>query len=146
MIASPWTPQSDDPLFVWAASTAQARTRSSVLTTALRSFVLASLTVEVRQRPRAGERHVVAVGRSPAMGASTSQPLRSTYAAGGVLAVADALWIELRDPAASVAQPRAGHPFLAPCARTSADFARYVLLRGLASASWAISRSTWLDL
>ena len=62
--------------------------------------VLASLTVELRQRPRAGERHVVAawpVGNDGRKHHSASALYGAT---GRVLAVADALWIEPRDPAA----------------------------------------------
>ena len=62
--------------------------------------VLASLTVELRERPRAGERHVVAAW--PVAGDGRKHHSASVLydARGRALAVADALWIELRDPAA----------------------------------------------
>jgi hypothetical protein len=62
--------------------------------------VLASLTVELRQRPRAGKRHVVAAWPVGSDGRKHRSGSALYDAAGGVLAVADAVWIELRDPAA----------------------------------------------
>jgi hypothetical protein len=62
--------------------------------------VLASLAVERRAMPRVGEPHVVAAWpvRSDERKHFSASALYD--AAGGVVAVADALWIEVRDPAA----------------------------------------------
>ena len=60
LIASPWTPQSDDPLFVWAVLDCPSAYAIESVDHRTQIVVLASLTVELRQRPRVGERHVVA--------------------------------------------------------------------------------------
>jgi hypothetical protein len=62
--------------------------------------VLASLTVELRERPRAGERHVVAAWPVSSDNRKHHSASALYNATGCVLAVADSLWIELRDPAA----------------------------------------------
>ena len=100
VIASPWTPQSDDPLFVWAVLDCPSAYAIECVDHRTQIVVLASLTVEVRQRPRAGERHVVAAWPVASDGRKHQSASALYDAAGGVLAVADALWIELRDPAA----------------------------------------------
>ena len=60
LIASPWTPESDDPLFVWAVLDCPSAYAIESVDHRAQIVVLASLTVELRERPRAGERHVVA--------------------------------------------------------------------------------------
>ncbi|HUJ34834.1 MAG TPA: hypothetical protein VLW51_06465 [Solirubrobacteraceae bacterium] len=62
--------------------------------------VLASLTVELRERPRAGEPHVVAAWPVGGEGRKHHSASALYDDPGHVLAVADSLWIELRDPAA----------------------------------------------
>ncbi len=99
-IASPWTPQSDDPLFVWAVLDCPGAYAIQSVDHRTEIVVLASLTVELRQRPRAGERHVAAAWPVGSDGRKHRSGSALYDAAGGVLAVADALWIELRDPAA----------------------------------------------
>jgi hypothetical protein len=96
LIACPWTPPSADPLLVWAALDCP----TAFVCDFDRMGVLASLTLDVREAPAPGEAHVVAawpVGRDGRKHHAAS----ALYDAGGrVLAVADALWIEVRDPAA----------------------------------------------
>ena len=60
LIASPWTPESDDPLFAWAVLDCPSAYAIESVDHRAQIVVLASLTVELRERPRAGERHVVA--------------------------------------------------------------------------------------
>jgi hypothetical protein len=60
MIASPSTPQSDDPLFVWAVLDCPSAYAIASVDHGTQIVVLAALTVELRQPPRAGEPHVVA--------------------------------------------------------------------------------------
>ena len=62
--------------------------------------VLASLTVELRQPPRAGDPHVVAAWPVGSEGRKHHSASALYDATGRVLAIADSLWIELRDPAA----------------------------------------------
>ena len=71
LIASPWTPQSD-PLFVWAVLDCPSAYAIECVYDRTQIVVLASLTVEVRQRPRAGERHVVAAWPVASDGGSTT--------------------------------------------------------------------------
>ena len=56
----PWTPESDDPLLVWAVLDCPSALAIESVDHRAQIVVLASLTVELRERPRAGERHVVA--------------------------------------------------------------------------------------
>jgi hypothetical protein len=60
LIASPWTPESDDPRFVWAVLDCPSAYAIASVDHRTQMVVLASLTVELRERPRAGEPHVVA--------------------------------------------------------------------------------------
>jgi hypothetical protein len=60
LIASPWTTQSDDPLFVWAVLDCPSAYAIESVDHRTQIVVLASLTLELRERPRSGERHVVA--------------------------------------------------------------------------------------
>jgi hypothetical protein len=62
--------------------------------------VLASLTVELRERPRGGERHVVVAWPVGSHGRKHHSASALYDATGPVLAVADALWIDPRDHAA----------------------------------------------
>jgi len=100
MIASPWTPQSDDPLFVWAVLDCPSAYAIESVDHRTQIVVLAALTVELRQPPRAGEPHVVAAWPVGSEGRKHHSASALYDAAGRVLAVADSLWIELRDPAA----------------------------------------------
>ncbi|MGB0097675.1 MAG: hypothetical protein WBP81_34700 [Solirubrobacteraceae bacterium] len=100
LIASPWTPESDDPLLAWAVLDCPSAYAIESVDHLTQIVVLASLTVELRQRPRAGERHVVAAWPVSNDGRKHHSASALYDATGGVLAVADALWIELRDPAA----------------------------------------------
>jgi hypothetical protein len=98
VIASPWTPQSDDPLFVWAVLDCPSAYAIESVDHRKQIVVLASLTVELRQRPRAGERHVVAAWPVSSEGRKHHSASALYDEAGRVLAIADSLWIELRDP------------------------------------------------
>ena len=100
LIASPWTPESDDPLFAWAVLDCPSAYAIESVDHRAQIVVLASLTVELRERPRAGERHVVAAWPVGSDGRKHHSASALYDAAGRVLAVADSLWIELRDPAA----------------------------------------------
>jgi hypothetical protein len=60
LIASPWTPESDDPFFAWAVLDCPSAYAIESIDRRVQIVVLASLTVELRERPRARERHVVA--------------------------------------------------------------------------------------
>jgi len=99
LIASPWTPESDDPLFAWAVLDCPSAYAIESVDHVTQIVVLASLTVELRERPRAGERHVVAAWPVGSEGRKHHSGSALYSATGRVLAVADALWIELRDPA-----------------------------------------------
>jgi hypothetical protein len=100
LIASPWTPESDDPLLAWAVLDCPSAYAIESVDHVSQIVVLASLTVELRERPRAGEPHVVAAW-PVANDGRKHHSASALYDAGGrALAVADALWIELRDPAA----------------------------------------------
>ena len=100
LIASPWTPQSDDPLFVWGVLDCPGAYAIQSVDHRTQIVVLASLTVELRERPRTGERHVVAAWPVGSDGRKHRSASALYDAAGCVLAVADTLWIELKDPAA----------------------------------------------
>ena len=100
LIASPWTPQSDDPLFVWAVLDCPSAYAIESVDHRTQIVVLASLTVELRQRPRAGEPHVVVAWPVGSDGRNHHSASALYNATGEVLAVADSLWIELRDPGA----------------------------------------------
>ena len=100
LIASPWTPESDDPVFAGQCPTAQARTRSNPSTTALRALSSPRSPSSSVSRPRAGERHVVAAWPVSSDGRKHHSASALYDATGCVLAIADSLWIELRDPAA----------------------------------------------
>jgi hypothetical protein len=99
LIASPWTPHSDDPLFVWAILDCPSAYAIESIDHRTQIVVLASLAVELRDRPRAGERHVVAAWPVGGEGRKHHSASALYDEAGRVLAVADSLWIELRDPA-----------------------------------------------
>ena len=60
LIASPWTPESDDPLLAWAVLDCPGAYAIESVDHVTQIVVLASLTVELREQPRAGERHVLA--------------------------------------------------------------------------------------
>ncbi len=98
-VASPWVPESADPLLVWAALDCPTAFACSFDTLG----VLAELAVELREPVRPGEPHVVAawpLGRDGRKHRAAS----AVYAADGrVLALGEALWIEPRDPAAFTA-------------------------------------------
>ena len=100
LIASPWTPQSDDPLFAWAVLDCPSAYAIESVDHRAQIVVLASLTVELRERPRAGKRHVVAAWPVSSDGRKHHSASALYDATGRLLAVADSLWIELRDPAA----------------------------------------------
>ena len=100
IIASPWTPESDDPVLAWAVLDCPSAYAIESVDHLTQIVVLASLTVELRERPRAGERHVVAAWPVADDGRKHHSASALYDATGRVLAVADALWIELRDPAA----------------------------------------------
>ena len=100
LIASPWTPESDDPLLAWAVLDCPSAYAIESVDHVTQIVVLASLTVELRERPRAGERHVVAAWPVASDGRKHHSASALYDATGRALAVADALWIELRDPAA----------------------------------------------
>lgn len=100
LVASPWTPESDDPLFAWAVLDCPSAYAIESVDHRAQIVVLASLTVELRERPRPGERHVVAAWPVSSDGRKHHSGSAIYDAAGCVLAVADSLWIELRDPAA----------------------------------------------
>ena len=100
LIASPWTPESDDPLLAWAVLDCPSAYAIESVDHVTQVVVLASLTVELRERPRAGERHVVAAWPVASDGRKHRSASALYDATGRALAVADALWIELRDPAA----------------------------------------------
>jgi len=98
LIASPWTPKSEDPLFVWAVLDCPSAYAIESLDHRTQIVVLASLTVELRNPPRPGERHVVAAWPVGGEGRKHHSASALYDASGRVLAVADSLWIELRDP------------------------------------------------
>jgi hypothetical protein len=100
LIASPWTPQSDDPLLVWAVLDCPGAYAIESVDHRTQMVVLASLTVELRERPCAGEPHVVAAWSVDSAGRKHHSASALYDEAGRVLAVADSLRIELRDPAA----------------------------------------------
>ena len=100
LIASPWTPQSDDPLFVWAVLDCPGAYAIESVDHRSQIVVLASLTVELHERPCAGDPHVVAAWPMGSEGRKHHSASALYDAAGRVLAIADSLWIELRDPAA----------------------------------------------
>jgi hypothetical protein len=100
LIASPWTPESEDPLLAWAVLDCPSAYAIESVDHVTQIVVLASLTVELRERPRAGERHVVAAWPVASDGRKHHSASALYDAMGRALAVADALWIELRDPAA----------------------------------------------
>jgi hypothetical protein len=100
LIASTWTPESDGPLFAWAVLDCPSAYAIESVHHRAQIVVLASLTVELRERPRIGERHVVAAWPVASDGRKNHSASALYDATGRVLAVADALWIELRDPAA----------------------------------------------
>ena len=92
--------QSDDPLFAWAVLDCPSAYAIESVDHRAQIVVLASLTVELRERPRAGERHVVAAWPVSSDGRKHHSASALYDATGRVLAVADSLWVELRDPAA----------------------------------------------
>jgi hypothetical protein len=100
LVASPWKPESDDPLFAWAVLDCPSAYAIESVDHRAQIGVLASLTVELRERPHAGERHVVAAWPVSSDGRKHHSASALYDAAGCVVAVADSLWIELRDPAA----------------------------------------------
>ena len=100
VIASPWTPRSDDPLFVWAVLDCPSAYAIASVDHRTQVVVLASLTVELRQPPRAGDPHVVAAWPVGSEGRKHHSASALYDATGRVLAIADSLWIELRDPTA----------------------------------------------
>ena len=99
LIASPWTPESDDPLLAWAVLDCPSAYAIESVDHVTQIVVLASLTVELRERPRAGEHHVVAAWPVGSEGRKHRSASALYSATGRVLAVADSRWIELRDPA-----------------------------------------------
>jgi len=78
LIASPWTPRSDDPRFVWAVLDCPSAYAIESLDHRTQIVVLASLTVELRNPPAPGSGMSSPRGRSPARAASTTRLLRST--------------------------------------------------------------------
>ena len=94
----PLPPQSDDPLLAWAVVDCPSAYAIESVDHLAQIVVLAWLTVELREPPRAGERHVVVawpVGSDTRKHHSASALYDAT---GRVLAVADALWIKPRRP------------------------------------------------
>jgi hypothetical protein len=102
MVAADWTPDASlghgevAPEFVWAALDCPTGHACAIATPA----VLARLAVRQLRPVRIGEPHVVAAWRGERDGRK-HHAAGCLYAADGTpLAVAQALWIELRDPAA----------------------------------------------
>jgi hypothetical protein len=107
LVAAPWTPGRGlahggelDPVFVWSALDCPTGHACAIETPA----VLARLAVRILAPVRAGEPHVIAAW-------TTGQDGRKHHAAGCLyaadgtpLAVSEALWVELRDPAAMAAR------------------------------------------
>ena len=91
LIASPWTPESDDPLLAWAVLDCPGAYAIESVDHVTQIAVLASLTVELRERPRAGERHVVAAWPVASDGRKHHSASALYDATGRALAVADAL-------------------------------------------------------
>jgi hypothetical protein len=107
LVAASWTPHAElgDPVrpeFVWAALDCPTGHACGIE----RPAVLARLGVRILAQVRAGERHVVAAWRTGRDGRK-HHAAGCLYAADGTpLAVSEALWIELRDPAAMGAAAR----------------------------------------
>ena len=78
LIASPWTPESDDPVFAGQCPTAQARTRSNPSTTALRALSSPRSPSSSVSARAPGSDTSSPRGRSAAMAGSTTRLLLST--------------------------------------------------------------------
>ena len=89
LIASPWTPESDDPLLAWAVLGCPSAYAIESVDHVTQIVVLASLTVELRERPRAGERHVVAAWPVASDGRKHHSASALYDATGWALAVAE---------------------------------------------------------
>jgi hypothetical protein len=74
--------------------------------------VLASLTDELREPPRAGERHVVVAWPVGSDGPKHHSACALYDATGRVLAIADAVWIEHETTPRSAAEPLDSLPVL----------------------------------
>jgi hypothetical protein len=102
LVAAPWTPDAGlassggevDPVFVWAALDCPTGHACAIETPA----VLARLAVRRLRPVRAGEPHVVAAWTTARDGRKHHAQGCLYDAAGTPLAVAQALWVELRDP------------------------------------------------
>jgi hypothetical protein len=102
LVAAPWTPDAGlagddgevDPRFVWAALDCPTGHACAIETPA----VLARLAVRRLAPVRAGEPHVVAAWTTGREGRKHHSQGCLYDAAGTPLAVAQALWVELRDP------------------------------------------------
>ena len=101
----PWTPESDDPLLVWAVLDCPSALAIESVDHRAQIVVLASLTVELRERPRAGERHVVAAWPVGSDGRKHHSASALYDATGRVLAVADASGSSYETPPRSAAEP-----------------------------------------
>jgi hypothetical protein len=93
LIASPWTPESDDPLLAWAVLDCPSAYAIESVDHRAQIVVLASLTVELRERPRAGERHVVVAWPVGSDGRKHHSASALYDAAGRVLAVFERLTV-----------------------------------------------------
>ena len=100
-----WTPESDDPLLVWAVLDCPSALAIESVDHRAQIVVLASLTVELRERPRAGERHVVAAWPVGSDGRKHHSASALYDATGRVLAVADASESSYETPPRSAAEP-----------------------------------------
>ena len=100
-----WTPESDDPLLVWAVLDCPSALAIESVDHRAQIVVLASLTVELRERPRAGERHVVAAWPVGSDGRKHHSASALYDATGRVLAVADASGSSYETPPRSAAEP-----------------------------------------
>ena len=101
----PGTPESDEPLLVWAVLDCPSAYAIESVDHRAQIVVLASLTVELRERPRAGERHVVAAWPVGSDGRKHHSASALYDATGRVLAVADASGSSHETPPCSAAEP-----------------------------------------
>ena len=101
----PWTPESDDPLLAWAVLDCPSAYAIESVDHRAQIVVLAWLTVELRERPRAGERHVVAAWPVGSDGRKHHSASALYDATGRVLAVADASGSSYETTPRSAAEP-----------------------------------------
>ena len=102
LIACPYTPPNDDPLLTWAALDCPGAFVSDAFLDPDRLAVLATFTVRADRAPTPRAPHVVAAWRIDPAAVGRKQRTASALfdAEGELLAIAEALWIEVRDRSA----------------------------------------------